>query len=47
MARRRVHDDNEMVSILDFSTENISYVSSSGSDYEMFDADMKFIFFTV
>jgi hypothetical protein len=34
---KRVCDDDEIVSILNVGTENISYVSSSGSDHEMFD----------
>jgi hypothetical protein len=38
MASRRLCDVEEIVSILDVSTDNISYVSSSGSDCEMFDA---------
>jgi hypothetical protein len=32
--------DDDIVSILDDSKENLSYDSSSGSDYEIFYADM-------
>jgi hypothetical protein len=38
MASKRLCDVEEIVSILDVSNDNISYVSSSGSDCEMFDA---------
>jgi hypothetical protein len=38
MASRRLCDVEEIVSILDVSNDNIAYVSSSGSDCEMFDA---------
>jgi hypothetical protein len=39
MASRRVCDVDDIVSILDDSNENLSYDTSSGSDYEIFDAD--------
>jgi hypothetical protein len=39
MASRRLCDVEEIVSILNVSNDNISYVCSSGSDCEMFDAD--------
>jgi hypothetical protein len=40
MASRRVFDVDDIVSVLGDSNENLSYGSSSGSDYEIFDADM-------
>jgi hypothetical protein len=40
MASRRVCDVDDIVSILDYGNENLSYYSSSGSDYEIFYADM-------
>jgi hypothetical protein len=39
MASRRLCVVEEIVSILNVSNDNISYVCSSGSDCEMFDAD--------
>jgi hypothetical protein len=39
MARRRVCDDDEIVSILDVSNESLSDISSSDSDCEISDAD--------
>jgi hypothetical protein len=40
MASRRVSDVDDIVSILDDSNENLSYDTSSGSDYEIYDANM-------
>jgi hypothetical protein len=40
MACKIVCDVDDIVSILDDSNENLSYDSSSGSDYEIFYADM-------
>jgi hypothetical protein len=40
MASRRVCDVDDIVSILDDRNENLFYDSSSGSDDEIFDADM-------
>jgi hypothetical protein len=34
-----VCDIDDIVSVLDYSSENLSCDSSSGSDYEIFDAD--------
>jgi hypothetical protein len=39
MVSKSVHDD-EIVSISDVNNEYISHVSSSDSDYEMFDTDI-------
>jgi hypothetical protein len=39
MARRRVHDEEEVASISDTYNENISDFSSSDGDYEISDAD--------
>jgi hypothetical protein len=39
VARRRVHDDEEIVCILDISNKNISDFISSDSHYEISDAD--------
>jgi hypothetical protein len=38
MARRRVRDDNEMVSILNVSHESSSDISSSDSDFKVSNA---------
>jgi hypothetical protein len=39
MASRIVCDVDNIASILDDSNENLSYDSSSGSDYEIFEVD--------
>jgi hypothetical protein len=39
MASRRVCDVDDIMSILDYSNENVSYDSSSGSNYEIFDTN--------